>query len=295
MSSWISQVKGYVVMSERTIERRSSLKGLNIPTKLNNSMRRKEGFTLIELLVVIAIIALLLAILIPTLSLAKRQARSVICQSNLKQWGLIFVMYTTENNGLFPRRTQTSGRWIDVMFDLYSRVDKLRCCPEATIPVNPTADPGISINGETFKAWGKLAPAAGRPVDTYGSYGINHWLYVPGQNPLYGQPAKDYWRTMELSNAHAIPLFMDSRFWCQGPQNDNVLLDEEDVPIGAHNVSGMQRICIDRHNQAINMIFIDQSISKVPLKRLYRFKWSRAFDSHAPEPYWPPWMDNFKE
>jgi prepilin-type N-terminal cleavage/methylation domain-containing protein len=48
-------------------------------------MRRKEGFTLIELLVVISIIALLMALLLPALELAKSQAKTVICQSNLQQ------------------------------------------------------------------------------------------------------------------------------------------------------------------------------------------------------------------
>ncbi len=63
---------------------------------------RKQGFTLIELLVVIAIIAILAAILLPALARAREAARRASCQNNLKQWGLIFKMYSGEANGSFP-------------------------------------------------------------------------------------------------------------------------------------------------------------------------------------------------
>lgn len=62
----------------------------------------RRGFTLIELLVVVAIIALLMAILLPSLSKAREQAKSVACQANLHSLGQAFGNYLSEAGGIYP-------------------------------------------------------------------------------------------------------------------------------------------------------------------------------------------------
>ena len=58
----------------------------------------KKGFTLIELLVVIAIIALLLAVIMPSLNAAKRMAQGAVCLANLNGLSKSWIIYADENN-----------------------------------------------------------------------------------------------------------------------------------------------------------------------------------------------------
>ncbi len=70
--------------------------------------RKNTAFTLIELLVVIAIIGLLLAIIAPSLQLAKERAQFIFCKSNLRSYGLAMKAYLNNNDDCYPTRSYTA-------------------------------------------------------------------------------------------------------------------------------------------------------------------------------------------
>jgi len=258
-------------------------------------MKTSKGFTLIELLVVIAIIALLMSILMPALARVRKQAKAVACQSNLKQWGIVFAMYTDDNDGHFPRRESDSGRWMDSVRGYYSSEPKFRLCPMAVKLAAPNgASATLEVGGDKFTAWGKTLPVSGRAEGDFGSYGINGWVYVCADTTLYGKPAAAFWKTPNVSGGSEIPLFLDCWFWCGWPDHTDTppSFDGERWP---NDVDSMQRFCIDRHQQAINGVFLDYSVRKIWLKELWRLKWSKRFDIHASPPVWPEWMAHFKD
>src|SRR6516165_9726269 len=96
--------------------------------------REAAGSTLVELLVVIGIIALLISILLPSLSKAREQANKIKCASNLRSLGQAMILYTNSNKGFLPFDARNGGgeRIEDFLWwesDRFARVDESSISP----------------------------------------------------------------------------------------------------------------------------------------------------------------------
>jgi len=93
----------------------------------------KRAFTLIELLVVVTIIAVLAGLLLPALATAKRHAKRVLCQNNLRQYTLADTMYLNEYNEFPPMNDFVPSSLI------YERLDLMAKYLGQTIPPAPVS------------------------------------------------------------------------------------------------------------------------------------------------------------
>lgn len=201
--------------------------------------QRTKAFTLIELLVVIAIIALLLSIVMPALKESKKRAQTVICRSNIKQWGLIFSLYAQDNGQSLPQSTgadwggttisDRDAYWMGATLPYYGD-GKIRFCP-STRP-DKDNDPTVydmDDYGLTFEEWGPMYPSTPNTWwDEFpnGSYGINEWCSNPQSSLTYlwAPPfsTSETWRTITAKGGRSIPLFMDCVFVDGAPFADNL-------------------------------------------------------------------------
>lgn len=266
-------------------------------------MFRKKGFTLIELLVVIAIIAMLLSILTPSLGKVKKIARSVICRSNLRQWGTVFGMYTQSNDEKFYKAWTSSSeghRWIESTEPYYDD-PKICFCPEAA-KIEPFTD---QTWGSRKTAWAIADPDPGGRIGydgMAGSYGINDWV----GNTEHGIRRGDeswYWTTTLAKGSFMAPLFLDS-VWLGGFAGETDTPPPQDDAVGSGQ--GITRHCVNRHDEYINGVFADFSVRKIGLKELWTLKWHKKFNRAGPwtlaggatRATWEaaaPWMADFKD
>jgi prepilin-type N-terminal cleavage/methylation domain-containing protein/prepilin-type processing-associated H-X9-DG protein len=251
--------------------------------------KKRSGFTLVELLVVIAIIALLLSILMPSLSKARDQARMVVCKSNLKQFGLCYAMYVDQNNGFFEDgvnwTVNSMTMWMDVLRPYYADMDKARCCPSTPRPSNLTA----TSYGTSKTAW--IYNHGDPPQYDYGSYAVNGWIVNPKTYPGgWGDPA-NLWRSSNQKGTTNIPILADGLWFHAVPDST----DRPSVYSTYMSYPGfsMQRVCSDRHGGKTDVAFMDWSVRTVGLKQLWKLKWHRNYDVNAKEPLWSQWMKKY--
>ncbi len=262
----------------------------------------RTGFTLIELLVVISIVALLMAILLPTLQRVGKQAKAVVCQSNQRQWGLFFSVQVADGGPLLSVSKGTPDLLAVFMhcdsFNMRGR--DARLCPMATRLSTVVRELDASRkcgSGTTFTAWWSLT--GDEPIHS-GSYGINGRVKYIGRD--WTTCGKAPWGAADAAAVASTPVLGDSAanfVWIDSP--DDAPPPEEDLPFtpnGLYRPEG-----INRHSQTVNYLFLDWSVRKVGLKELWTLKWHKDFDTAGPwtraggvQPQdWPEWMRGFKD
>jgi prepilin-type N-terminal cleavage/methylation domain-containing protein/prepilin-type processing-associated H-X9-DG protein len=300
------------------------------PQIINNqsSFINRRGFTLIELLVVIAIIGMLMAILMPSLQRVRRQAGSVGCHANLRQWGILYATYTSDNNGRLPtgygrdewslfwrwssqvlgsEGTTESGRPTQSSF---TAIEGLLRCPMAAKPGFSDRTGGLEAGG-TFFAWGWRFRQPSAPEWYWrSSYAPNEqahsWPVTRPDLAPVADAIRFMWMTSAVKNAATIPVFFDSAGPLVTLYNDKSAPPERDaIPtmVAGPGSYAASCVCMNRHDGRINSLFMDWSVRKVGLKELWTFKWHTQYNTQGPwtkaggaeAEDWPQWMRNFKD
>ncbi len=148
-------------------------------TRMKRNCAIEKGFTLIELLVVIAIIAILAALLLPALSMAKALARSSTCKNSLRQMGLALQMYVDDHGSKYPYYLGPADPWDEFAVGAGNRSrwwSKLQ-------PYYP-----VKWTDRAYHCPGYKGAIAGNSNDgPLGSYGYNNnGVAIPGGG--YGNP-----------------------------------------------------------------------------------------------------------
>jgi prepilin-type N-terminal cleavage/methylation domain-containing protein len=144
---------------------------------VDSRVGRRRGFTLVELLVVVSVIALLISILLPAVGQTRRQARILLCTSNVKQHGLGAQNYAAANDDVLPNSPVSPGSDDPAVAKLYG--------PKGQ-PSFRFALPGIVTNGFT---WGNEGL---RAFDGYTTGSQLNQLYMGEGSGLQGM----YWVVM---------------------------------------------------------------------------------------------------
>lgn len=261
----------------------------------------RRGFTLIELLVVISIIALLIAILLPALSAARKSGRTSLCLSNTRQLNIAMAAYTTDSNGQTPvivnAAESAGGRlWYT---DIEAYADDNSGGSSTDVIICPEID-DLQKNAPGFGNRTGNATTAWSYFQLKGAYAMNSFLlpnaddntYYNGGSPtnlltnVAGGPSNFFKTIDQVTNTSETPIFNDSR-WVGGylrPTQDWFRTGGEvDLLGGGISVWGqihMGSRTLDRHN-GTNIAFVDghsETIGESSLEDLWTYEWSREDD-----------------
>ena len=248
---------------------------------------RRGAFTLIELLVVISVVAILMALLVPALSRARKQARAVVCQAKLRQIGAGLAMSLEDHGGQLAIQAPGEDFLISAIFETETTFED---CPD--LALCPSAAK-LSSAEEIGGTW--LDPFAAHPTreGVLISYGLNYDMFCAWANRAIPN-------THVVKRAFRIPAVMDS----MGSFTYYAADGEPPAYHGAIDRHTMNYVCINRHETGFtNVLFLDFSVRKVGLKELWTLKWVPDYDTAGPWTRqggvlpgdWPEWMRGFKD
>jgi prepilin-type N-terminal cleavage/methylation domain-containing protein/prepilin-type processing-associated H-X9-DG protein len=222
----------------------------------------RKGFTLIELLVVIAIIAILAAILFPVFAKAREKARTTGCVNNLKQIGTAMLTYSNDWDEMFPTYRGES-LWVG---PLHSIIKANRNAQDTGVSVfmcpsvvsNP--DGGFAPDANTAWVWTR---GQGRLDTTMAAYTHNGWTYDCG--------------LADMKNP-AETMFDSDGIWIDAWPTHKQPIPRNGKIREPNNNAGIERIAIDRHNDGINVGFVDGHV-----------KWFKRQQLNGPNITYHPW------
>lgn len=249
--------------------------------------RPRPAFTLIEVMVVVAIIALLIAILLPSLAEARRIARAAQCATNLRTAGHGVYYYTQANQGWMPN----GGDWANITHTYVQRRRggekqeiKFLLCPGDPQP--HSAPWSIRVDGR----WQRLE---------YGiSYGLNDWAAVRLINVQAARQALTHGyqvsntgtplKLMDLARAGEVVLVTDTG-------NDGIHRLEElywDFDVAEDGITDVLEV---HHKKGNNFLHADMHVdfqkilgSHVWRRNVPRFPWRWIPVNNLKPPDWLP-------
>lgn len=202
---------------------------------------RPSGFTMIELLVTISIIVVLAALLLPAITAARNMSKRVACTSNLRQLGMAYTAYASDNQGLMPCGAVigagTTRRWSE----LIAPYAEHRLTGSGVVDL--TASRGVLVGCTSWK------------VDL-----AENWKVGYGVNILPDSPNRP-WATNRW-NYSALTSFMTDFDLGQIDQPSSRLL----LGDGSNwhmTVTGVTTYDLRRHRQTGNALFFDMHVASL--------------------------------